>query len=102
VRLVKYLFLGLLLEAREAVLEGLAMLIRGVLGKSRRTSCLQEGRFADLTLDILGLLVDFELRLGDLGVFVLAIALGCCLRTVSHFDRFVWILTESVLGVGFM
>jgi len=78
------------------------MLIRGVLGKSRRTSCLQEGRFADLTLDILGLLVDFELRLGDFGVFVLAIALGSCLRTVSHFGGFVWISTESVLDMGLM
>jgi hypothetical protein len=42
----------------------------------RRTGCLEEGGFADVALDILGLLVYFELRLGDsLVVFVFARAL---------------------------
>jgi len=80
------LFLGCLYEAREAVCESLAMLVGGMFGKSWAASSLEERRLADLTLDILSLLVDLELRLGDFDVFVLAIALGCCLCSVSHFD----------------
>lgn len=41
----------------------------------RSTSRLQKGRLADITLNILGLLVDLELRLGYFGIFVLAIPL---------------------------
>jgi len=99
--LLKHLFLGLLLEVRETVDESLAMLVRGMLGKSWGSSGLQECRLADLTLDILCLLVDFELRLGDFGIFVLAIALGGCLCTVSHFDGCSGRLRECVLGVRF-
>jgi hypothetical protein len=44
----------------------------------RPTSCLQESRLADITLDVLGLLVDLQLRLCWLGVLVLAIPLGRC------------------------
>lgn len=62
------------------------MLVGGVLGEGRRTSSLQKGRLADIALDIHGLLVDFELRLGDLDVLVFAVALRCCLGSVSHFD----------------
>jgi len=58
--------------------------IRGMFGKSWRTSGLQEGGFADVALDVLGLLVHFELRLGYFGVFVLAITLGGCFGAVSH------------------
>lgn len=52
----------------------------GETGKDvrRATSCLQESRLADITLDVLGLLVDLQLRLCWLGVFVLAIPLGRC------------------------
>lgn len=50
----------------------------------RCTSSLQERRLADDTLDVHSLLVDLELRLGDFGVFVLAVALGCCLRSLVH------------------
>jgi len=89
----------LLLEAGEAILEGLAVLVRGVFGESRRTSSLQESRLADLALDIHSLLIDLELRLCDLGIFVLAITLGGCLRTVSHFDWCGGCLTEGSLGV---
>jgi hypothetical protein len=41
----------------------------------RSTSRLQKSRLADITLNILGLLVDFKLRLGHFGIFVLAIPL---------------------------
>jgi hypothetical protein len=45
----------------------------------RRTPrSLQKSTLADLTLDILCLLVDLELGLGDLGVFVFAVSLGGC------------------------
>jgi len=62
------------------------MFIRSMFSEGRRTSRLQERRLADIALDVLGLLVDLELRLGDFGVFVLAIALGCGFGSVSHFD----------------
>ena len=84
-------------KIREAILERLGMLIRSMFRQTihqthqhhsnhpilllalfegnlrRRTSRLQERRFAHVALDILGLLVDLQLRLGDsLVIFVLA------------------------------
>jgi hypothetical protein len=41
----------------------------------RRTSCLQESGLAGKTLDIFGLLVNLQLRLGHFGIFVFAIPL---------------------------
>lgn len=46
-------FLRLLDETREGFLQGLAMLIRGVFGECWRASSLEEGGFANLTLDVL-------------------------------------------------
>jgi len=71
-------FSGWVFEVGEAVCESLAVLICGMLGEAvkrsvrecrglregdlrRRTGSLQEGGFADLALDILCLLVNFEL-----------------------------------------
>lgn len=48
----------------------------------RRTSSLQESRLADITLNIHSLLIDLQLRLSDLGLFVLAIALRRCLGSL--------------------
>lgn len=48
-----------------------------------RTSCLQEGGLADNTLDIHSLLVNLKLRLCDLGLVVLAIALRGCLCSLK-------------------
>ena len=54
----------------------------------RRTSSLQKGRLADIALDIHGLLVDFELRLGHLDVLVFAVALRCCLGSLLTSSAF--------------
>jgi len=60
------------------------MLVRSMFGEGRGAGSLQEGRLADIALDVFGLLVDLELRLCDFGVLVLAITLGGCLGSVSH------------------
>jgi hypothetical protein len=48
----------------------------------RRTRRLQECRLADVALDVLGLLVDFQLRLGDFRVFGIAFPLRGCLGSL--------------------
>ena len=93
------LFCRLLFKAREAIFKRLAVLVRSVFGKAgeiisavgrvdfcvreiregghirRSTGRLQKGGFADIALDIFGLLVDLQLRLGCFGIFVFAIPL---------------------------
>jgi hypothetical protein len=54
------------------------------MGDVRRgTSGLQEGRLADIALNIFRLLIHLELRLGDFGIFVFAIALRRGLRSLK-------------------
>jgi hypothetical protein len=102
--------LGLRDEVGEAVFKGLAVLVVCVLGEAvnrtcqptcsiiprfsprlegrrggnvrRCTSSLQESRLADVALDVHGLLIDLELRLSHLVVFVLAITLRRCLGSL--------------------
>lgn len=76
--------LGLSGETWEAILQRLRVLVGGVLSQSRRTGSLEKSALADVALDIHSLLVDLQLGLCDLGVLVLAVALGGCLCSVSH------------------
>lgn len=90
-------------KTRKAIIKRLAMLIRSMFrqathnpwsahlllmppwrnGLRRSPSRLQERRFADIALDILRLLIDFELRLGDFTVFCVALALRGCFGSLS-------------------
>jgi hypothetical protein len=62
----------LLSSSKEQIKSSLCLNLR------RTPRSLQKGTLADLTLDILCLLVDLELGFGDFGVFVFAVALGGC------------------------
>jgi hypothetical protein len=73
-----------LLEAGEAVGDGLAVLVLGVLEECGSLGGLEERRPADLALDVASLRIDFELRLGRLGLVLVALALLLCLGSVTH------------------
>lgn len=60
------------------------MLVGGVLGQSGGFGGLEEGRLADLALDVAGLLVHLELRLGNLALLLVAITLLLSLGAVTH------------------
>jgi hypothetical protein len=76
---------GLTLVGREALLDGvLGVLVLGMLFQSRGLCGLEEGRFADLALNVASLLVHLELRLGRGLVLSSALALLLSLGTVTH------------------
>jgi hypothetical protein len=85
---------GLLLEGREAVGDGLAVLVLGVLFQSRGLCGLEEGRFADLALNVASLFVHLELGLGSVLVLSSAFALLLSLGTVTHVCDLVWLKEE--------
>jgi hypothetical protein len=85
---------GLLLEGREAVGDGLAVLVLGVLFQSRGLCGLEEGRFADLALNVASLFVHLELGLGSVLVLSSALALLLSLGTVTHVCDLVWLKEE--------
>jgi hypothetical protein len=85
---------GLLLEGREAVGDGLAVLVLGVLFQSRGLCGLEEGRFADLALNVASLFVHLELGLGSVLVLSSALALLLSLGTVTHDCDLVWLKEE--------
>lgn len=71
--------------AGEAIGDGLIVLIDSVLSELRRTGGLQEGRFADLALDIHSLDIRLQLRLSDLAILRIALALLRSLGSVTHY-----------------
>lgn len=74
----------LLLKGRETLGKGLAVLVLGVLGESGTLGGLEEGRLADLALNVASLLVHLELGLGSLALLLSAFALLLSLGTVTH------------------
>jgi len=60
------------------------VLVDGMLGELRCTGGAQEGRLADLALEIHSLDVCLQLRLGSLPILRIAFALLLCLGSVTH------------------
>jgi len=80
------------LEGREALRHRLAVLVRGMLVKSNLAGGAQEGSLAGLALDVEGLLVGLELRLGRTRRTQLCVALAL-LRSLGA-------VTTTHLGLG--
>ena len=71
------------------------------INSRRTTGGFQESGFADSALDIFGLLVDFELRLCDFNIFVLAIPLGSCFGALEESQLAAWLGEKCVVSLRF-